>query len=291
MRLPDFIVIGAMKSATSTLHDQLVAQAGLFLSTPKEPCFFSDDDVYARGIDWYAGLFAVARPSDLCGESSTHYTKLPTFPDTVERMRRHLPRVKLVYVMRHPVDRLVSHYVHEWSEGRARGPLDEALARHPELVDYGRYAMQLRPYLETWGRESVLPVFFERLVRAPQAELERVARFVGHRGPVRWSGDAGRRNVSEERIRRNWAWSALQRWPRLRALNRAVVPERIRHGLKRRLQMRERPVLSPEARSRVEARLDADLGELGEWLGVQLDCRRFAGIVAEAPLGWKGRTP
>jgi hypothetical protein len=181
----------------------------------------------------------------------------------------------------------VSHYVHEWSEGRDLGPLDEAVERHPPLVAYGCYALQLRPYVEVYGREAILPVFFERLVRAPQAELERVARFLGHRGPVRWAGEATRRNPSEERIRRSWLWSALRRWPRLRDANRALVPAGLRARVKRSLQMRERPQLSPEARARVEAAFDADLVALGDWLGVALDCRRFAALAAERPLDWR----
>ncbi|HTO70120.1 MAG TPA: sulfotransferase, partial [Myxococcota bacterium] len=80
MRLPDFAIIGAMKCGTSTLHEQLALRSGFFMSRPKEPNFFSDDDQYARGVGWYAGLFAGAAPGQLCGESSTHYTKLPTYP-------------------------------------------------------------------------------------------------------------------------------------------------------------------------------------------------------------------
>ncbi len=78
-RLPDFIIIGAMKSATSTLHNQLSAQPGIFMSTPKEPNFFSDDDIYNQGLSWYSGLFSDANARDICGESSTHYTKLPDY--------------------------------------------------------------------------------------------------------------------------------------------------------------------------------------------------------------------
>ena len=61
-RLPDFIVMGAMKCATSTLHEQLAAQPGFFMSKPKEPNFFSDDEIYARGLDWYRSLFAGSGP-------------------------------------------------------------------------------------------------------------------------------------------------------------------------------------------------------------------------------------
>ena len=57
MTRPNFIIIGAMKCATTSLHDQLAAQSGIFMSTPKEPNFFSDDDAWRRGLDWYWGLF------------------------------------------------------------------------------------------------------------------------------------------------------------------------------------------------------------------------------------------
>src|SRR3954447_7628759 len=55
---PDFIAIGAMKCATTTLHEQLARQGSLFMSRPKEPNFFSDDRNYARGMDWYHSCFA-----------------------------------------------------------------------------------------------------------------------------------------------------------------------------------------------------------------------------------------
>ncbi len=129
--------------------------------------------------------------TDLRGESSTHYTKLPTYPRTVERMVRDLPRLKLIYVMRHPIDRLVSQYVHEVTAGRIAVGLREALGRHPELIDYSRYSMQLQPFLEAYGFGAVLPVFFPRLVTHSQAELERIGRFLGHEGPLRWDDATG----------------------------------------------------------------------------------------------------
>ena len=183
---PDFIVLGAMKSATTTLHEQLACQPGVFMSRPKEPNYFSDDQIHARGWRWYSSLFRAAEPGDLRGESSTHYTKLPSYPRTVDRMVRDLPQVKLIYVMRHPIDRLISQYVHEITCGRIRVPLSEAIYRHPELVDYSRYTMQLRPFLEAYGIRNILPVFFPRLVKHSQDELERIGRFLGHKGP--WSG-------------------------------------------------------------------------------------------------------
>ena len=208
-RLPSFIIIGAMKSATSTLYEQLSRQPGIFLPQLKEPNFFSDDQQYARGMDWYASLFNEARPSDILGEASTHYTKLPTYPQTVARMRDWLDQPRLIYVMRHPIDRMISQYIHQWSEGEISCGLDEAVTRYPELVAYSCYARQLAPFIETYGRSAILPVFFDRLRVEPQRELERVCRFIGYSGPVQWETDLSRRNVSAERVRKFPFYDAL----------------------------------------------------------------------------------
>ena len=285
-RAPDFIVIGAMKCATSTLHEQLAAQPGFFLSTPKEPCFFSDDEVYARGWEWYTGLFAGARAGDVCGESSTHYTKLPTYPRTVERMARHLSNVRLIYMMRHPIDRLVSQYIHEWTQRTIDGPIDEAVQRFPRLIDYGRYGMQLRPYFEAFGRDRVLPVFQERLHHQPQAELERVCRFIGYTGIPRWQQELSAANVSSERLRKS-AWrDALLHWPGMTTLRRRLVPRSVRDRIKRLWTMNERPKLGDARLAELRRVYNDDLGELGSWLGIELTCENFKEAAAQRPLEW-----
>ena len=201
LRLPDFVIIGAMKSATSSLYKQLVEQPGIFMCTPKEPNFFSDAEQFSKGMKWYAELFANAPEDNLLGEASTHYTKLPTLPNTVERLKKHLPEARLVYVMRHPVDRLVSHYLHELSTGVYRCGILEAINRYPELIAYGRYAMQLEAYFEAFDKDAVLPVFFDRLLQEPQTEFERICKFIGYRGRPVWIKDMKPDNVSSERIR------------------------------------------------------------------------------------------
>ena len=274
-READFIIIGAMKCATSTLHDQLAAQPGVFVTDPKEPNFFSDNDVYARGLGWYRSLFQAAGPEDLCGESSTHYTKLPTHPRTVERLRRHVPGAKLIYVMRHPIDRLVSQYIHEWTERATSAPLDGAIDELPRLVDYSRYSMQARPYLEAFGAERVLPVFFERLIDQPQAELDRVARYIGLRGRAAWQLELHGANVSAERLRKSRWRDALVRPAVLARLRRTLVPKSVRESVKRRWQMRERPTLTEQRRRALGEVFDRDLAELGALLGMPLTCESF----------------
>jgi hypothetical protein len=286
MNRPDFIIIGAMKSATSSIHSQLAAHPGIFMSEPKEPNFFSDDAEYERGTEWYGSLFEAAAADDLRGESSTHYTKLPDYPHTVDRMKAALPNAKLIYVMRHPVDRLESHYIHQWSQNVIRCGIEEALDRHPELVDYGRYAFQLEPYFEAFGRDAVLPVFFAALKRHPQRELERIARFVGYEGAVLWDPELGAQNVSSERIRRFAGYGLIVESRPMTALRRALIPQGLRDAFKARLTMKERPTLVGPARSRVQRLFDEDLARLSEWLGVRLDCDNFDACTADRPLNW-----
>jgi hypothetical protein len=284
-RLPDFLIIGAMKCATTTLHKQLARQQGILMSRVKEPNFFSDDSSYARGFDWYGMLFQWAEEGDLCGESSTHYTKLPTYPRTVERMAQAIPRPKLIYLMRHPIDRLISQYVHELTTGRITVGIEEAVARHPELIDYSRYSMQLAPYIQAFGRESILPVGFGRLVRHSQDELERICRFLGYQGQPRWDFALGPQNVGRERLRRSMVRHVLVQAPILREIRQAFIPRSWSESIKTLWRARiERPKLDPALLGHLQETFDEDLARLGGWLGSPLNCENFADLTGEQPL-------
>jgi len=286
MRGPDFIIIGAMKSATSSLHVQLASHPGILMSEPKEPNFFSDDDQYRRGVDSYLSLFANAREGDLCGESSTHYTKLPDHPETIPRMKTLLPNVKLVYVMRHPIDRLVSHYIHQWTQNVIRCDINDALDRYPELINYSRYSYQLEPYFGAYGKGSVLPIFFAAVKRQPQTELERIARFIGFRGPVAWKENLGVQNVSAERLRRFRGYRLMVDSPPMAFLRRALVPQTIRDMVKARLTVKKRPALDDSSVARLESIFDEDLHALSEWLKVELTCENFDEKTSGDRLEW-----
>ncbi|WP_165223829.1 sulfotransferase family protein [Aquisphaera insulae] len=287
--LPDFIVIGAMKSATTTLHEQLARQPGLHMSRPKEPNFFSDDAEYSRGLDWYASCFEGGAPSSLRGESSTHYTKRPTHPHTLERMVRALPRVRLIYVMRHPIDRLVSHYFHEVTVGRVSVGLEAAVERHPELLAYGRYAMQIAPYLDAYGPGAVLPVFFDRLVVRPDQELARIGRFLGAPHPLTWDHGLRPQNVGRERLRPDALREAMVRLPVLTGLRRRCLPRAWADALKSLWRVKDAPPLvSPALHDRLRDAFDPDLDRLGDLLGVPLCCDSFRERTAERPLSWRG---
>lgn len=287
MSLPGFVVIGAMKCATTTLAVQLGAQPGIFICDPKEPNFFSNDEVYAKGLAWYESLFDRAGGAQLIGEASTHYTKLPTYPRTIERFHAALPDAKLIYVMRHPIDRVVSQYIHEWTQRLISGPIDEELARNPWITDYGRYAMQIGPWLDVYGPERILPVFNERLRAQPQAELERVCAFLGYNGTPIWV-EAGDQNVSEQRLRRSPVRDAVLNAPGLKQLRRSIVPRGLRDRAKDLWRMKERPELSPAVRAMLETLYDEDLRQLSHMLGLSdpLTCANFKSIAAGTPMAF-----
>lgn len=285
-RLPSFAIIGAMKSATSTLYEQLLRQPGIFLPELKEPNFFSDDEQYSLGIEWYSGLFKEARPTDILGEASTHYTKLPTYPQTIARMRNYLDKPRLIYVMRDPVDRLISQYIHQWSQGEIRCGLEKALTRHPELIAYSCYAHQLLPFIETYGKASILPVFFDRIIVDPQGELERVCKFIGYARRAKWDDAVSRRNVSAERLRKFPLYSVIVEHPIATKVRQAFVPKALRTRIRQFFSMVERPTLTGTARKELERRFDEDLIILGGWLGTSLDCRNFRTVTASQSLEW-----
>ena len=274
-RLPDFIIVGAMKSATSTLHNQLSAQPGIFMSTPKEPNFFSDDDTYSQGLGWYSELFSDADTEDICGESSTHYTKLPDYPQTIQRLKAVISQPKLIYVMRHPVDRLISHYMHQWSEGVISCDINRAIDRYPELINYSCYGMQITPYLKEFGSEAVLPLFFDDLKNSRDRALNRVGEFIGCTQPINWIDDLAQDNQSSQRIRRFYGYELLVNSRPMEWIRRTFVPQKIRDRIKGHLTMGQRPQLSESQLAKVTKVFDQDLKLLSKWLGFELNCRNF----------------
>jgi len=185
-RLPDFLIIGAMKSGTTSLSCDLNANPAIFLPSVKEPHFLCDDEVLSeKGRRQYARLFSSAASPQICGEASTGYTKLPRIRGVPKRARSVLgPDTRLVYLVRNPVDRAISHHYHMLRAGDISLDIDRAIRDIPELVDYGRYAAQLKPWTDTFGTENVRAVRFEDYVSHRPQVVAQISRFLGVRPQV-----------------------------------------------------------------------------------------------------------
>ena len=206
-RFPDLVIIGAMKSATTSLYRWLDAQSDVFMAHPKETNFFTDH--WSRGRSWYAGLFAEAEPNQLLGEASVNYTSPNLASSAADRMAEMIPNARLIYVLRNPVERIRSHYRHEVQRRRESRSLLEAL-REPDnsYTGHSCYARCLQPYIDRFRREQIIVIRFEDVVRPPLPAWSEVLRFLSL--PER-PAPGGAHNVSGEKAQFTWAMAWAKR--------------------------------------------------------------------------------
>jgi hypothetical protein len=180
---PNLFIIGAMKSGTTSLHNYLDMHPDIAMSEEKEPGYFVEELSLKRGESWYASLFESDTRYPYRGESSTHYTKLPLYRGVAERLFRFAPEARLIYVMRDPFERAVSHYWHAVRDVHHGGELRRmimAVTEQPsDYLAFSDYAMQLEPYIELFGRDALFTLTFESLVRDPQQEINRIFAWLG----------------------------------------------------------------------------------------------------------------
>ena len=230
LRLPDFFIIGSAKCGTTTLYTYLCRHPNVFMSVPKEMSYFSKDEVYQRGVEWYADLFADAQPSQLCGEASTTYTRWPLYQNTVARLAAARPDARLLYIVRNPVDRLFSFYAHRMRENVTTS-FENFLTATPEAVDSGRYMTQIKQYLEYFPEEQLQILFSQDLRDSPQPTLRKACQFLDlpafdflAQGPIQANEGGGKYFASASltrsirRLKRSPAFASL--------INRMPAPTR-----------------------------------------------------------------
>lgn len=179
MTLPTFLVIGAQKSGTTSMHRYLQDHPDVYLPLWKEPAFFVEEQTWSRGVDWYRELFSDAGSAVAVGEASTAYTMFPYLEGVPARIKGLLPDVRLVYVVRDPIERMRSAFVHELSTGAQHRTLRQALLEHAPYLLLSQYALQIDQYLEHFDRAQLLVVFSSDLEQRPEATLDRVFEFIG----------------------------------------------------------------------------------------------------------------
>ena len=193
---------------------------------------------------------------------------------------------KFIYVMRHPINRLVSQYIHEWSQRVISVGINESIDPHPELLEYSLYTKQLQPYFDTFGQERVLPIFFERMLTTPQTELERICRFIGYKDQPQWYQELNASNVSNQRMIKS-AWrDAIVETPGLKQLRRLLILKSFRTWVRSLWTIKKKPDLTAENIDRLTVIFDEDLAVLGSWLGVDLTCDNFQETVKNSSLDW-----
>jgi len=176
-RQPDFVIIGATKSATTWLQRNLQQHTAVFMPGP-EPHYFSR--FFDRGPAWYEAFFEPALPHQIVGEKSNSYLDHPEAP---QRLRAALPNARLIVQLRNPIDRAYSDYCRHYQAGRVSGDIDHHLgADNPEaehLRATGLYFRYISRFLELFPREQLCVTLYDDLDRDPAAVLDRIRRHIG----------------------------------------------------------------------------------------------------------------
>jgi Sulfotransferase domain len=270
--LPNLIVIGAAKCGTTSLHEYLDEHPQISMSREKELHFFVDRKNWGRGLAWYESHFdASAR---VRGESSPGYTAFPLYRGVPERMAETIPDAKLIYLVRDPVERIVSHYTHRTVNWPEMPSLEKALADphlRKWLVTPSRYWLQLEQYLARFPAEQILVVDSDELRAARVDVLARIFAFLRVDSAFRSQGFERTHNAATGRIRRNRAGNAVSV-----LLERTLGPTRSRmlrtrapRALKAPFREEAPPVVVPETvRGELEEELRDEVARLRSHTGL-----------------------
>lgn len=181
LRMPDFLIIGAMKAGSTTTYEDLRTQPQIYFSIHKEPHHLCHEWVLSdAGRAEYAELFRKASPEQLCGEASTGYAKLPVYQGVPERALKLIgPQLRVIYNVREPVSRTMSHHQHLYLAGEAPADFEEAYRSIPDIIDFSRYAMQIEPWIDTFGRNNVHIVRLESHAADRRQGTVELCKFLG----------------------------------------------------------------------------------------------------------------
>jgi hypothetical protein len=174
----DFMLIGAAKSGTTALQAYLCNHPRVLMTNPKEPEFFSRQEVFEKGEAWYRDLYRKADATMCRGEASTTYTRWPHTLDSAALIKEWTSTRKFIYIVRSPVDRAFSHYAHHMRKGVTM-TFEQAIESDTIYFDCGDYMRQLDRYRQHFSDESFLVLLAEDLARNPVEVLGKVQEFLG----------------------------------------------------------------------------------------------------------------
>ncbi|MDP9188662.1 MAG: sulfotransferase domain-containing protein [Actinomycetota bacterium] len=176
--LPNLIIIGGLKCGTTSIHHYLGLHPEINMSKPKELNFFVEELNWDLGLGWYRGRFDSSFP--VRGESSPHYTNEPRYTGVAERIREHIPDAKLLYMVRDPISRILSHWRHATGAGYETRPMEDVLTREDQTyVTRSMYWMQLQPYIDQFDSSQIAVIAQEELQDDREATMHRAFEFAG----------------------------------------------------------------------------------------------------------------
>ena len=175
--LPDFIIAGPQKCATTWLYESLSEHPDILLPGTDSIHYF--DMHYSRGEEWYRSHFDLYDGEPMVGEETGSYIRDEMAP---RRISRTVPDAKILFVLRNPVDRAFSHYWHEKSKNKISFNFDEVFENYDLFDDWvvpGLYNRHIERYLDHIPSKNLKLCFFDDLVDDDWAYLQDVYEFLG----------------------------------------------------------------------------------------------------------------
>lgn len=248
-QLPHFLAIGGMKCGSTSVYQDLQCHPGIGLAE-KESSLLAQATVSDREIaSRYASVFRRCRQKSLQGDVSTLYSMWPDVPDVARRARRLLGAdARILYVVRHPIDRALSHHRHLVSlrdEHRVTGEFDQGIRENSRIVNYSRYATQLAPWREAFGDQAIHVMVFEEYVSDRIRSMREAFTFLGLRPEDAILPEEQHANASEGKPVAGAMLSAVRNAYVYQRLVRPWLPSGLRHRVLQRVLPKAVPRSGP----------------------------------------------
>jgi hypothetical protein len=177
---PNFFIIGAAKAATTSLSSLLESHPQAGMVRPKEPHYFSYDHVYRGGWQKYLAMFSHCHDKKAVGDASTSYSRIRYYKSTLDRMKLHVPRARIIYMVRHPLKRMESAYVEHaaTADSKAFRSINEAIRLQPMILDSSRYWEVFEAYRQKFDESRIKIIWFEEYTADTLAVFQDVCRFL-----------------------------------------------------------------------------------------------------------------
>lgn len=182
--LPNFVIVGAMKAGTSNLRKILIQHPDVSMSN-QEIGYFSNEESYAKGVEWYKAFFKDLPDTKWIGEKSPNYY---FYPGAAKRIHELIPNAKLIFILRDPISRAYSDYWFSIYRGRELLSFKKAVALelkgkrksiYRQYLKRSSYLEQIREYLEFFPPENILALSFKKMKANPQAAANECFDFLG----------------------------------------------------------------------------------------------------------------
>jgi hypothetical protein len=253
--LPNLLIIGAAKAGTTSLHGYLSLHPEVYMSRQKELSYF-DGLRWSKGCEWYKSNFDASYAVN--GEASPRYTLYPKLSGVPERIRDLLGTPKMIYIVRDPVDRILSNYTQnvDWWPESDISQLEDTKITETEYFQYSCYYSQLERYLKMFSKESIHIVIMERLNADPANVLRDVFRFVGVKEDF-WSPRFDRRlnTGDEKRYIAPWFDRSVPAALKTQLDNPSWLPWRVSTAMRRISRMGGKSIIKPALEPGMDIRL------------------------------------